>query len=74
MHYRDPHSFSATDQGSIQHIDFRMEVFFDRRIIQAQAIYSFDSSVQGPLFLDTRDLDIKRIHAGGREIEWVDYT
>ena len=70
MHYRDPHSFSNTEQGKIDHIDFHMEIQFENHTIQAQAIYSFNSPIKDSLFLDMRDLDIKRVHSGGREIEW----
>lgn len=70
MQHNDPHSFSNTGQGRIQHVDFRMEVYFESRTINAQAVYSFENPIQGPLFLDTRQLDIKRIHMGGRSIDW----
>jgi aminopeptidase N len=70
MQHNDPHSFSNTGQGRIQHIDFRMEVNFESRTINAQVVYSFENPIQGSLFLDTRQLDIKRIHMGGRSVDW----
>lgn len=70
MQHDDPHSFSNAGQGRIQHIDFRMEIQFENRTVNAQAVYSFENPIQGSLFLDTRQLDIKRIHMGGRLVDW----
>jgi aminopeptidase N len=71
MRFVDPHSFSDIEQGTIEHVDFRLKILFEKQIIQGECVYSFDSSVHGPLFLDVRDLTIQRIHIGGKELKWT---
>jgi len=66
----DPHSYANLEQGRIKHIDFLMRVDFDLRRLQIQARYQLDRPVTGSFFLDTRSLDIQRIHSNGTEICW----
>ena len=52
----DPHSFSDTSQGRIQHVDFDLDLDFASKTIRGRAIYTLESPVPGPLFLDVRDV------------------
>jgi hypothetical protein len=45
-------------QGKIEHIQFNIHVGFNKRILKVKARYSMDRSVNGSLFLDTRDIEI----------------
>lgn len=71
MHVNDPHSFSTTEQGTIQHIDFRLEINFEERTIQGESVYSFSEPLQEALYLDIRDLTIRRVHTSGKDLPWT---
>ncbi len=66
----DPHSLSDPTQGLIKHIDFDLRVDFLTHTIHASATYSLSSAIDGPFFLDTRDLLIQGVETGGQEIVW----
>jgi len=66
----DPHSYADLDQGRIEHIDFQMKVDFTTRCLHIRARYRLDRPVMGSFFLDTRTLDIQRVHSNGTDISW----
>lgn len=66
----DPHSFSDTSQGRIQHVDFDLDLDFASKTIRGRAIYTLESPVPGPLFLDVRDVAVRRVLAGARDLAW----
>jgi leukotriene-A4 hydrolase len=66
----DPHSYVKPEQAKITHIDFKLNVDFATKTIQGQAVYFIDKSVKGSLYLDNRKVEIVRIHADGRDLEW----
>jgi leukotriene-A4 hydrolase len=66
----DPHSFADLGQGRIEHIEFDLEADFDARRIHGRADYHLDRSVDGPFFLDTRDLEIETVRGGGGDLAW----
>jgi len=70
MSVEDPHSFSDFTQGLIQHINFEIEVNFVSHTLGILANYHLDRPVTGSFFLDTRDLQIKRISQDGKNVEW----
>jgi aminopeptidase N len=71
MAHLDPHSFSDPDQGTIARIDFRLEPDFRERVLRVRAGYHLDRPVRGSLFLDSKDLRIERVEAGGRSVRWA---
>jgi len=70
MKFTDPHSFADLSQAKIAHIDFDIDVDFSKRLLKIKAVYHLDQPVSGSLFLDTRDLEIERIHASDRDLDW----
>ncbi len=70
MQFHDPHSFADLAQGSITHIGFDISVDFSERLLSVRAEYRLENPVSGSLFLDTRNLDIQRVHADGGDIAW----
>jgi len=66
----DPHSHADLDQGRVKHIDLRLEVDFARRVLQGEAVLHFRRPGEGPVDLDTRDLDIHAVtDAEGHPLE-----
>lgn len=70
MTFYDPHSYTDIDQGQVKHIDLSFDVDFDRRQLQVGASYTMDQEIEGSLYFDARDFEIRRIHAEGRELSW----
>jgi aminopeptidase N len=70
MNFRDPHSYTAIEQGQIKHIDLKFEVNFGTHELEVEATYSMNGAIGDSLFLDSRDVKIKRIHSGGRDLPW----
>lgn len=66
----DPHSYYDPNQARISHIDFVIKVDFVSSTLHLQSAYTMHTPVEGALFLDTRDLEIHRIHSGGKELNW----
>jgi leukotriene-A4 hydrolase len=66
----DPHSFAKLDQGKISHIDFKFDVDFATRTIEGKAEYRLDQPVNGSLFLDSRGVEVTKVHHNGRDIAW----
>ena len=70
MPRHDPHSYTDLSQGRIQHISFELEADFDQRQLRGTADYRLDRPVAGAFDLDTRDLDVRSVVAGGRPIRF----
>ncbi len=66
----DPHSYVKPQQAQIKHINFKLNVDFPSKTIQGQAVYHLDKSLKGSLYLDNRMVQIVRIHADGKDLEW----
>ncbi len=65
----DVHSWSRPDQARVRHIELDLAVRFDRKILEGTATVHFDRLAPGPLILDTRDLEIRRVeNAAGFEL------
>jgi aminopeptidase N len=54
----DPHSYNDSDQPSVSHVRFGLEVHFDKRQIAGQVDLILNEPATGVLDLDTRDLQI----------------
>lgn len=70
MSAADPHSYSDLSQGKIKHIDFHATVDFDSRVLHVSTDYQLERPISGPLFLDSRGVDIKQIYSGVKPIEY----
>ncbi len=66
----DPHSYVKPQQAKIKHIDFKLNVDFPSKTIQGQAVYHLDKTLKGSLYLDNRKVQIVRIHADGKDLDW----
>jgi leukotriene-A4 hydrolase len=66
----DPHSYVKPQQAKIKHIDFKLNVDFPSKAIQGQAVYHLDKTLKGSLYLDNRKVQIVRIHADGKDLDW----
>ena len=67
----DPHSFADPTQATIRHIAFHLEPDFGERCVRVRARYTLDRPVRGSFFLDSRDVRIDRVEAGGRSLRWA---
>jgi aminopeptidase N len=67
---QDPHSFANFEQGLIRNIAFKIEIDFETRTLSLLVTYQLDRAVTGSLFLDTRDIQIERIHQGKDDLKW----
>ena len=64
----DPHSFSNFDKVVVKHIDFNLNVNFDKKQISGKAVYKIENlSGSKELILDTRNLSIEKITLGENE-------
>ena len=71
MSQRDPHSSWDAGSPRIRHIDFDLRVDFGRKILSGTATYHFDRPLGDELVLDTRNLQIEKIHTvEGRDLKW----
>ena len=60
----DPHSYADSEQPQVRSLDWKARVDFDRRWLEAEATLTLAAPGEGPLDLDTRDLDIESIRDG----------
>ena len=71
MSQRDPHSYTALDQGRVTSLELDLKVDFTSRRINGNARLNLAGPVSGPLDLDTRDLEIRGVADGtGNPLEW----
>ena len=70
MTFVDHHSYTDFSQSRIQHIDFDFVVDFAQKKLHSTAKYKLDKAQTGSLFLDSSDLEIKRVHSDGKDVEW----
>jgi aminopeptidase N len=70
MPTQDPHSYADFVQGALKHISFEIQVDFRSRALDIVATYTLERAAHGPLYLDSRELDIRRIHCDGVALEW----
>jgi aminopeptidase N len=61
MEAMDVHSWSRPEEARVRHVELDLEARFDRKILEGSALLRFDRRAAGPLILDTRDLDIRRV-------------
>jgi len=59
---RDPHSYTDLDQGRVTNMILDLKVDFDDSRISGTATLELAAGTEGPLDLDTRDLDIRCIN------------
>src|SRR5688572_19341009 len=57
---RDVHSYSNPEQVRVRHLELSCDVLFDRKILKGTAVLQLERSSDGPLILDTRNLDIEK--------------
>jgi leukotriene-A4 hydrolase len=68
---RDIHSFSNPEQVRVKHLDLDCDVLFDKRILKGAATLTLDRrDGAAPLVLDTRNLIIEKVEAGGAEAKF----
>lgn len=71
MTIHDPHSFADLEQGKISHIDLALNVDFDSKTIQGEAIYDLNRPINGSFYLDSQGVQIQSINAGERPLSWA---
>jgi leukotriene-A4 hydrolase len=57
----DPHSYNDTEHPEIDRFALRARVDFDTRVLEAEVALHLAAPGQGPLDLDTRDLEIRGV-------------
>jgi leukotriene-A4 hydrolase len=70
MQMQDPHSYADLEQGQIAHITLRIFVNFPDQVLHVTATYTSEAPLNGSLYMDTRDLDLHRIHRNGEALFW----
>jgi len=70
----DPHSYADLSQGVVNHVDWKVEVDFEGKVLAGVATLSFVDAVSREVDLDSRELTIESVstHAGtscGFEVE-----
>ncbi len=67
----DPHSFFDPAHGEARHLHLDLDLDFETRVVDGTVTLHFAEPRQGPLVLDTRDLEILRVADGeGRDLAW----
>ena len=66
----DPHSYADLSQGRIEHIVFQFVVDFVEQRMRVLADYRLAEPISGSFFLDTRNLDISRVHVDDKDLSW----
>jgi len=70
MVIKDPTTYADLSQGKIQHIDFKIKVDLDERILDIEATYQMDKPISGELTLDSYKIDLKGAEANNRALRW----
>jgi leukotriene A-4 hydrolase/aminopeptidase len=71
---RDPHSCWEPQSAQIEHIDFHLDISFDKHILSGWADYRFTQPIGDVLKLDTNELQIEEIVSidePARAMKWV---
>ncbi len=67
----DPHSYADADQPRTRHVRLALRVDFARQVLSGTATLVLAAPSRGPMDLDTRDLAISSIEAGGRPVPFT---
>lgn len=67
----DPHSYADADQPRTRHLRLALRVDFARQVLSGRATLELAAPSAGPMDLDTRDLAIASIEAGGRSVPYA---
>ena len=70
MIIQDPTTYTDLAQGRIQHIDFRIKVDFDERVLDVEATYQLKEPISGALTLDSYKIDLKEARANSSALTW----
>src|SRR5262249_14453337 len=69
MAQMDPHSYADDTQARTKHLDWKILVDFEKKIIKGDVSLAFHSPASGFLDLDTRGLNIRSAHtASGAKV------
>ncbi len=67
----DPHSFASPDTVSLVHLEAKIEVDFDAKTLNGQALWTLDrKGPAAPLVLDTKGLEILAVESGGEPLKY----
>jgi leukotriene-A4 hydrolase len=61
MSQLDPHSYFDTDQARTRHLRLKMNVDFDRKVIDGETVLELEAPASGTLDLDTKGLKIHSV-------------
>ena len=69
---RDPHSYCDDTQPEIASLDWQVRVDFEARRLDGAVTLELTApaAAAGPIDLDTRELDVHRVHAGEAALAW----
>lgn len=70
MAQSDPHSCWDEHGPQIKHIEFELQVDFCRHVLHGTAEYFFSRNLGDKFSLDTRNLNIEKVTADGRDLKW----
>lgn len=67
----DKHTFALPDQAVMEHLSLNLQVDFEQQRLKGVAEIHFKNrNGSTELFLDTKDLEIKAVKVGDREVPW----
>ncbi len=71
QYVRDVHSYARPEQARVHHVDLDLAADFTRQTFSGRATldYTAEPGV-GEIVLDARNLDIRSITSGGRDLQW----
>ncbi len=67
----DPHSYADLAQGRVVDLSWYVDVDFHHRVLHCRATLHLEAAIEGPMDLDTRDLEIDEVcDETGTSLEW----
>ncbi len=70
MAFHDPTSYADLTQGTINHIDFHIQIDFVARTLDIEATYQTREPIHGSLYLNSFKIGMDEAHVNGRKLEW----
>lgn len=68
---QDPHSYAQPGKARVTHLNWKANVDFDKKTIQAVAKWDLDVNVETDIiFFDTKDLNITKVLVDGESAAW----
>lgn len=68
---KDVHTYAQPEKAVVKHLNLNLDVNFEDKVLHGIAVYTIEKQADADtIIFDTRDLTIKRVLVGGKEVDF----